>query len=940
MENSDTIEQKSEEKPTMENSGTIEQKPEQGPEQEPEEKPAKKPMDKRLKIAIIAVVFAVFLCVAIVFCSWLFYDGGLSWKNGYEDLKLDLIMQSEVKLGVSSESGVLADAGIDSSCEKVEDAPKATLKGSEVTWDLKDVHGKCTVKVTYRLKTIEKTFTVLPINDGEVGINGKPSGLEYEIDENSSDDEDEDGLSNKKEKELGTNLEISDTDEDGLSDGYEVDTLKTDPLKADSDEDGLDDYNEEKLGLDPLKADSKGDGKKDGERELNFNIEDNSGVKIEISGSGNIAGTGVDIIEDAAISDKPGIVPKLYNFYTDGSLKEAKVAIPYTDEDLAAAGISASDIKLLNYDTENNIYSIVESEVDETNKVVYATLEHFSYYVLGKKEAEEYIAKNSEILFVLDNSWSMYTDEQYEEITGEEYIGWDSLYGSDSEGKRFSLTSEVVGKLAEKGTRIGLSEFRGDYANISKIGSDADSIKSKLGDMNGKFATKIAGTKIGDALSSSMSEFGKDSFEKIVVILTDGQDTGSFSSEADNLTKQLLEKDIKVCAIGFGEATYNEKLAKLAEDTGCEYISSSDSSGLEEVFDAIFAKLNNGLVDIYEDGTIDGLLMADSGFIASKNGFSFPNYSSTFSDGGHCYGMALFAQLYYRGKMPLSAGHIVSPSRNAIKNIIDEIASYPYNLEGIKHFKNNEPLFDYKLKTDSLKYAFGFDYFGQESPKNFRSGVSGGTLMIESSIKSELDNSGIYSFSTKKTSLTPEEQEENYGVTYENSETFLLDDEIIQESSSINSDDKNLLNAIFASYIRQNTAHTISSGVDGITVARTIIGTDNVIDVRGPYFINRLYERIKSGEAPVISGVLFSDGGRHAINAISLIQDIKDHNHYYIGVYDNNYPGERQILELSCGRVSCMIKSNKYYTGSGQPIQMTLSEAADIEYFNSHDEGF
>ncbi len=942
QEDNELLDKIEEETATKEEKSIAEDKPEEKTEEQAE-KPTetnpptgKKKMDKRLKIVIISVLSCIFVCVAVVLCSWLFYDGGLAWKTNYEDLKADLIMQSEIKLGVDSKDGAVVDTSIDSYCEKMDDAEKAVLKGSEVTWNLKNAHGKCTVKVTYRLKTIEKTFTVIPTDDEEIGINGRPSGIGYEIDEDSDDDEDEDGLSNKKEKELGTKLEIADTDEDGLSDGYEVGTLKTDPLKADSDDDGLDDYNEEKLGLDPLKADSKGDGKKDGERELSFNIENGSGIKIEISGSGNIAGTGVDVLENTAISNKDGIVPKLYNFYTDGNLKEAKVTIPYTDEDLAAAGISAGDIKLLNYDTENNQYSVVESEVDEANKVVYATLKHFSYYVLGKEEAKKYVAENSEVLFVLDNSWSMYTNEQYKEITGDEYIGWDDLQGSDSEGKRFSLTSDVVGKIAEKGMKVGLSEFRGDYSNINKIGSDASSIKSKLNGMNGKFVTSTPGTKIGNALTSGMNEFDGDSIQNVIVILTDGQDTGSFSSDADDITKKLLEKNVKVCVIGFGDAASNAKLSKLAEDTGCQYVSSSDSSGLEEVFDVILTELSDGLVDVNEDGTVDGVLIADSGFIASKNGFSFENYSSTFSDGGHCYGMALFAQLYYRGKMPLSAGYIESPSRNVLRNLSIETVSYPYNLENIKHFKNNEPLYDYKLKTDILKYTVGFKYFDQESPKKFYSGLNGDTLTIDSSIKSELSESGLYSFPVEETELTPEQQEEKHGFTYKNWEDYLLDDEAMQENSTIDSDDKNLLNAIFASFISQYTAPVISSGIDGITVARAMISTDNLVDFRGSYFINKLYQRISSGEAPVIGGILFKSGGRHAINAISLIQDIKDPSHYYIGVYDNNYPGERRILELSCGRVSCMTKSNNYYDGSGDPIYITLSEQADIDHFNSH----
>ena len=75
-------------------------------------------------------------------------------------------------------------------------------------------------------------------------------------------DTDNDGLSDAKEIELGTNFLVNDTDNDGLNDSYEVD-LGTDSLAIDTDGDGLNDGREVDLGTDPLAIDTDGDGLND-----------------------------------------------------------------------------------------------------------------------------------------------------------------------------------------------------------------------------------------------------------------------------------------------------------------------------------------------------------------------------------------------------------------------------------------------------------------------------------------------------------------------------------------------------------------------------------------------------------------------------------------------------------------------------------------------------
>ena len=72
-----------------------------------------------------------------------------------------------------------------------------------------------------------------------ITINGHKKVLAYFGD--SSEDSDEDGLSDLYEKSLGSDPEDKDTDDDGLDDGEEMNTHSSSPLLVDTDGDGHDD---------------------------------------------------------------------------------------------------------------------------------------------------------------------------------------------------------------------------------------------------------------------------------------------------------------------------------------------------------------------------------------------------------------------------------------------------------------------------------------------------------------------------------------------------------------------------------------------------------------------------------------------------------------------------------------------------------------------------
>jgi hypothetical protein len=121
-----------------------------------------------------------------------------------------------------------------------------------------------------------------------------------------------------------------------------------------------------------------------------------------------------------------------------------------------------------------------------------------------------------------------------------------------------------------------------------------------------------------------------------------------------------------------------------------------------------------------------------------------------------------------------------------------------------------------------------------------------------------------------------------------------------------------------------------SSG-SAIGIDSTVVNNSTKHMTNSNDFISLLSSRIARHEAPVI--LAYFSGGLHAMNAINLVQDAKNSNHYYIGVYDSSYPGEKRYLELSCSKYSCTTKANSYYGESGEVIRMSISQDEDLKHF-------
>jgi hypothetical protein len=145
------------------------------------------------------------------------------------------------------------------------------------------------------------------------------------------------------------------------------------------------------------------------------------------------------------------------------------------------------------------------------------------------------------------------------------------------------------------------------------------------------------------------------------------------------------------------------------------------------------------------------------------------------------------------------------------------------------------------------------------------------------------------------------------------------------QTTIVNDEEKQLLNALLALQIQQDGIEIISSSED----APHNYDRD---------FLNTLIDRIDDDVPAVISSY------NHAVNAINIIEDLHDHNRYYVGIYNSNFPGQISIFTMRCSKISCLtedydfgesaLKDGSDFYMDGRPLFMPKSLDEEVNYFN------
>jgi len=528
--------------------------------------------------------------------------------------------------------------------------------------------------------------------------------------------------------------------------------------------------------------------------------------------------------------------------------------------DLAKEGLNEDNLTVYYFNETTKVLEPINTTVDKENKIITVTLNHFSMYVVGDNNIV--LTNNeSEIMFVIDNSVSMYSEEQmiaagYNDSTG--------AIGNDTEFKRLTLTNKLIDMFTGN-YKFGVAEFSGDYVNLIEFSTEHQSVKTAVNGMENNWKSNGSGTNIVSALNKGIEEFDINQNNHYLILLTDGKNTsGSLSSNKSSIISKAQEKNIKICVIGLGNNIDSKVLNEIAETTGCDFYNATDSKALDEIYSLVGADINYNYVDTDNDNKVDGMIIANSGFITSKDGFSFANYGSVKSEQGHCYGMATFAMLYYTNQLPESLGY--AHKWNVFKRYEE---SNGYNLKNT-YFESGESLYEYKIQNEYLLSYL----LSSEKPDDYRDRVENGVWLIKKEYYDKLEEIGAKIEIVEYTGKSSE-------ITKKQIAKLDIDNEKFKEI--ISKDDRELLNAIYRLFILQ------------IDDKRTSFNTDP----------DKAFEELETNlnnGVPIVLNV-----GNHAVNATRLIQDINNPNKFKIEIYDNNYPGEIRYIELTRSKMSFRI---------------------------------
>ena len=258
----------------------------------------------------------------------------------------------------------------------------------------------------------------------------------------SSEDPDNDGLTNAQEMALGTDPLKWDTDGDGIPDGQEAADPHLNPLAKDTDGDGLNDGSELRLGTDPSNPDSDGNGIPDGQ-DTHFQVLTDHvyGVTLELTGIGDQSLTfKVQSRVNVSLMDQvPGLVGHFVDVSTGMPFTSATIRMKYDPASVPNGDFA--NLRILRYDSEEMQLELLPNQsVDTANNEVIAETGELSPFGVVYYPDWEAAVQGVTSSPALDNGtilMDLYHDE------------WD---GSSTDGYRFPV--DIADLLRGQGYQV------------------------------------------------------------------------------------------------------------------------------------------------------------------------------------------------------------------------------------------------------------------------------------------------------------------------------------------------------------------------------------------------------------------------------------------------------------------------------------------------------
>lgn len=646
----------------------------------------------------------------------------------------------------------------------------------------------------------------------------------------------------------GYTIKLQDTDGDGLTDIYESTYSKTSATSFDTDGDGISDGDEVFLELNPEKKSSKDDGIDDGNRQLEYKTRFNN-VELKVTGTGNVTKTSIDRYKTETIENSKAILDGVYSGYTYSKLDSAEMVFNYSDTDVKDKGLDENSLAIYELDDVNNTFKKVPSSTINTaqNTITMSTEKLGKYFIADSSKLTSYIS--TDIVFLIDNSASMYPAS---EVAGSEE--------NDIYFDRVKVVDRLISRL-NGNYKFGAGKFTFDYTELISLSGDKEAVVNRINTIVTETERNFNGTNIGAAIEGGLKQFANSSDQnrKYIVIISDGKDEGDFDKDNKNILSDQLEyakkNNIKIYTIGLGNAIDADNLSSIAESTGGKYYFASTADDLYQMFSLIEAELNYGLYDTDYDDVNDSIILYNSNFDISRNGFPFSNFSNTQEVNGFGYGMALYAKLFFEGNTDYSLGektinegnvNVTAPSVKVSeldKSVVSTLRTYTPS-------------------SDAFKVLSAL-------PNNFWS-ISGNSAKINKQYSSVLSNAGFKFITANNT----------------------IKDSPISSFQVLQFDmDK----------VKDVDPRYSAIGGDAATInVFSRLDITKYRDTKYNFYENndsafkRLVDEISAGKP-----VLIRINDTYTVLATKILCDINNMNEYKIEVYDPNYSGVRKYINVT-----------------------------------------
>ena len=452
------------------------------------------------------------------------------------------------------------------------------------------------------------------------------------------EDNDNDGLANANEYQIGCYLYAADSDMDGLNDYDEYMIYHTAPMLVDTDEDTLTDAEELEFGTDPLLYDTNGNNISDANEHFTtiFDVTE-MGIPYDFNVVSSLCFTSdvkntlsVEIetySSDVFINPNMiGYIGSAYTFTSDQPFDEATMTFTlnedfFEDEDFVPA--------IYYFDEENQVLEKLPNQVISKNTVS-AAVEHFStYIVLNSRKLEEVweqdidISKNNnvEIVFILDYSTSLDSNDPY--------------------GYRVSVAQDFIDRLNPE-DKVGVVVFNHGYI-YQPLTNDFQAAKNTLQTAK----STAGGTYLWNGVKAGLNLFEAekpDEVQRYIILMSDGwsSDCSDYSDIQTEYEQLLDDKQIdKVFTIGLAASGCNSDLLESMATNSGDFYKLSTASSANSFFTNTYDKIDEEIEeerDWSEDSNNDGItdndtLLMCKGYITTGTGqYVFGNPDGEWED--------------------------------------------------------------------------------------------------------------------------------------------------------------------------------------------------------------------------------------------------------------------------------------------------------------------